>query len=137
MSYAQYTFYQKLIVPVLLVLFLLLSVVGYGQNNEDCPSCNDCTATAHPIYSQFPYDTIRICAGGDTTIHIGYGASNDIVIAAQETNIIPSDTLFLSESSSLGICNDSSCTNYSQITYSGYSGHINDINDIKYIRLNI
>ncbi|MBR6063537.1 MAG: hypothetical protein IKP54_05240, partial [Bacteroidales bacterium] len=138
MLYTRDILYQKLIVPALLVLFLLLSVVGYGQNNEDCPSCHDCTATAQPIFSQFPYDTIRICAGGDTTIHIGYDLHNDIVIAAQEPRIDSAERMFISESSpNYGICNNGDCTNYSPIIYSGYSGIIDSVNDIKYVRLNI
>ena len=138
MLYTLHIHHRKLIVPALLVLFLLLSVVGYGQNNEDCPSCHDCTATAQPIFSQFPYDTIRICAGGDTTIHIGYGLNNNIVIAAQEPRIIPADTVFISTSRpGAELCGDNSCWNYSPIWYYGYRDTIQFANDIEYVRLNI
>ncbi|MBR2773225.1 MAG: hypothetical protein IKD78_14660, partial [Bacteroidales bacterium] len=132
MSYAQYTFYQKLIVPVLLVLFLLLSVVGYGQNNEDCPSCHDCTHLVDTIISKLNIpDTI--CAGSTNIYTIGYDTTKDIVIAAQEPRIDSAERMFIGSSS----CNNNDCKFSSTINFSGYSGIVQDASNIKYIKLNM
>ena len=134
MIYTIQRFHRIFIIPALLVLFLLLSVVGYGQKDQNCL---DCTETAHPIYSQnILSDTIRLCAGNDTTFHIGYDASNDIVIAAQEPRIDSAKRMFIPDGLPCG--EDNSCVYSSPITISGYSGTIQSAaDDILYVRLNL
>ena len=134
MSYTQYTFYQKLIVPVLLVLFLLLSVVGYGQNDQGCPGCNDCTNTVDSIVSKLDIpDTV--CAGSTNIYTIGYDTTKDIVIVSLEPRIDSAERMFIPDGLPCG--EDNSCVYSSPITFSGFKDTIHSANDIKYVRLNI
>jgi len=130
MLYTLHIHHRKLIVPALLVLFLLLSVVGYGQNNEDYNNCTD--NTNHPIISSWIFpDTV--CADSDNTYTIGYGTSNNIVIAQQDTSVTTALETVIPDNN-----NENNCICYSPITYFGFlDTTIRNINDIQYVRLNI
>ena len=133
MLFTQHTIHHKFIAPALVVLFMLLSVVGFGQSNDDCPGCQDCTNFSHPIFSAWGLpDTV--CADQVIPFSIGYNDNNTIVIAPQEEDSTQPESMFISD----GVpCNGDNCTYSSPITFSGYSGHIIDSSSIKYVRLNI
>ena len=133
--YNKYAAHRILLAPALMVIFVLLSVAGFGQSNDDCQGCQDCTSFSHPIFSEWNLpDTITVCAGSTTTYSIGYDTTKNIVIATQEADKTITDSMFISD----GVpCNGDNCTYSSPITFSGYSGHIIDSNSIKYVRLNL
>ena len=114
--------------------FLLFVVIFFQNLTGNAQAYQECTSESHPIFSAWNLPD-SVCAGSTTILHIGYDASNDIVLtpsAASTPNITSPETMFIPDG--VNICG---CVNSSIITFSGYSGNITDVNQIKYVKLNM
>ena len=131
MLYTQHTIHHKFIAPALMILFMLLSVVGFGQSYQDC------TGNVSPIFSSWNLDNV-VCSGGEIPFTVGYNTTNDIVIAPGEPNVTDAERTFIP---SVGLgdddCDSSDCTTISPIYYSGFKDTIKSVNHIKYVWLDM
>ena len=128
-GYINKTYRSKGVVAGLLLLFMTLASLGFGQGVD--VNYNDCTGYSHPLFSSWNLPN-SVCAGENVIFTVGYEPTDSIVIAPQvpeppapHSMPIPNQPTSTDE-----------CINTSTINYSGYSGTIQS-NSIRFVRLNI